>query len=63
MLITSPNHKLNNENYDVAIQLLNEEFLHRQFINNEIFKQINERTTAYDVYLVVSFKHYITRLT
>lgn len=47
--LTGHNHMrltINDENYDVAIVLLNENFLDKQFIINEIFHRINERTPA-----------------
>lgn len=31
---------INDENYDVAIELLNDDFLDIEFIINEIFKQV-----------------------
>lgn len=39
---------INDVNYDVAIDFLNEETLDKQFLINKISKHINERTPPYD---------------
>lgn len=43
---------IKDENYDAAIDLLNEEFFDKQFFINEIFWQIIERNPANDADLI-----------